>query len=89
MCDFPAARENETLLERLNASFPDYLPLVPALWLEGVAPSHAFNLGVAGVFGAFCAVNNVCSVLLFLVFARCMGMGFIYFLLFGAPILSF
>ncbi len=61
-----------SLHDALNSSYcdPSYAALVPDLWLSGPAPNPLLRIIVAATFLVLCFVNNVCSVLLFIVFWR-------------------
>lgn len=68
-----APYNNSSLWHVLNHSYPDFVAVVPDRWLEAAGPSPVLNLTVAAIFLVLCLVNNVCSILLFVVFARYVG----------------
>ena len=53
-----------------NSSLSSDLSHVPSHWLSQPGPGADVNAALLVVFVAFCAVNNVCSVLLFAAFCR-------------------
>ena len=60
----------ESLGSVLNRTYPSYLPLVNVHWLEQEAAGTVLTAGIAAVFSLLCLVNNVCSMLLIIVFLR-------------------
>ena len=54
----------------LNESHPDYLELVNEHWLRQGAPSQTLSVAIGLAYLTLCLINNVSSILLFIVFLR-------------------
>ena len=46
------------------------LEMVPEFWRSQEAPSNLLNLTLGSVFLALCLINNLCCLLIFVVYAR-------------------